>query len=881
MKKKLTKAEMGFITNLVDASEKARKAAMLIEQNKVNMAVPAVGALNLGLDMFHANKVTKDNKAYEDYWRNEYQTPSLVSNPTPYGDPTQMEAGGIFANNPNKNFAVTPKDAAKLMKWLNQKMELGGITGPGDPIKTGIGRGKDVLKSQTLEADRTIGGALGLSDQGQRLLMSKAIQDIINQRPQLTGDALLKAQQEHGYTDPKSGDYFPTNKPGTRITPQEWVNYGSAVPGDIAKYYYGGGITSGNVGPKVKNRKSNPDKTEKVRVNAETVDRDQATIEAEAGEKIMGQGLYSIGGKSHAEGGTPIIADQGDFIFSDSTDLAFPQELAKMITGKEIAKAKSRTPAALADRYKKLNENMLQAQKGEYDDLNKKTALYNIQNYMKKLGQIAEFQEAMKGYPDGRPEMARLGGKIGSNMPIYNTGGPNLPYEDIDPYKGNKHGTRKRQQQRGLTSKFNQFSAPWLGDYGFENTKSGADSAIKSLGFSGDINDNKSVQKFLVDNLSDHYNTYGFEEGSTEFERLMKKYNPTNQGIRKGYTDTDVQGNFGTVIDSGDKQDLYDNYVDGDFGVRSAALMKAALQLKENRNPGTRLGILPPVNSPKNINPLVPSLNPPQEVAKTQDPGTGPESGPQFTTRDYNSTVLPNIAEMYGLYAANKRRAPRYPTAQKFYEGDNIDAILNSAYTPLTAQAEQNAAQRARNAAASNLPTTPLGMSRQIGLDANTQNAYVSATGAIERLNIQRKDQLAAQLAQNQVVKGQQRLQLQKNYINEMETVKNNMEIADKLRMSQTSNLLNAYTARSFGTKYINAMADNFQIDPFGNLKALPVDIAKAAKSSRSSLAGTNPIDMLKQISEMIRQGTIDPAAFSAFKNVDDFMRATTSGQPK
>jgi len=74
------------------------------------------------------------------------------------------------------------------------------------------------------------------------------------------------------------------------------------------------------------NKSTRPDTqdTGNVGQSISAVPRDQATIEAEKGESIIGDynndgymDHFSIGGEKHAQGGTPLAAPKGSFIFSD------------------------------------------------------------------------------------------------------------------------------------------------------------------------------------------------------------------------------------------------------------------------------------------------------------------------------------------------------------------------------------------------------------------------------------------------------------------------------------------------------------------------------------------------------------------------------------
>jgi hypothetical protein len=843
MRRKLKKADLGQVMS--DVARKASNAAKVVDQHTLkfsDVAFPGILAMNLGLDALTARKAETENQAYEAYWRNEYQTPSLVTNPNAFGNTQSMKKGG---------------------KVKTKKYPLGGIADVSNKVLNALNSYTTrsnmlgVPEALTTEADRTIGGPhlispLGAKYMAQEAERTRVAAQFMRQFPDPVDRENYRQQliAQYGSIDPKTGDFVPNE------------NY--YKPKRIPKGGYEAQMSSGAKALAADFR-AKFKKGGEARKNVQSVDREIATIEAEKGEKILGQGLYNIGGQPHSAGGTPILANPGEFIFSDDISLSLPKDLVKDFTGKSIKRAKDRTPSAIAGRYMKLNDNILKTQDSDASELDKKTSLYNVQNIMRKLGYLADLQEGMKGFPDGRAQIARLGGFVDSTLPVYRIAGK-VKTGDVDPKsKEDKRPIRKTQKAKGLTQAFNKFSADWLPSFGYENTPQGADAAIKNLGYTGDINNNKEVQKFLVRQLADQYNQYGFKQGQTIFDNLLSEYLPTTQGINSGMSDSVTNYSFGESIGDDDIAYLDKNFSDNIFGKRSGAMLQELMKLNKQN-----LGRISVISKPDPENEMPYTYTGPQSTPSPAAPASPAASKEEdslnFTTRDYANKVLPNAAEIYGVYAANKRYKPRYPTAQKFYEGDNIDAILNSNYTPLTAQAELNAIQRSKNAAIQNMPLTPMGMAYNVGVEASSQVNSANAAGAVERLNIQRKDQLATQLAQNQLVKGQQRLQLQDKYIKELETVKNNMEVSDKLRMSQTANILNSYTNRKYGTRYMNAMADNFQIDPFGNIKALPIDIAKAAKSTRASMAGSSPLSMLVEITNMIQKGQIDPGSIDMLR---------------
>lgn len=141
------------------------------------------------------------------------------------------------------------------------------------------------------------------------------------------------------------------------------------------------------------------------------VPREEANIEAERGETIVGDlnndGMVEhavVGGKRHFQGGTPLNVPDGSFVFSDYNRLKIKnKDLLKGIFN--YSSSKGATPATIAKRYE-LNKYIDILNDPESDPLDKKTAQLMMDNNMKKLGQLALVQEGMKGFPDGIPDIA-------------------------------------------------------------------------------------------------------------------------------------------------------------------------------------------------------------------------------------------------------------------------------------------------------------------------------------------------------------------------------------------------------------------------------------------------------------------------------------------
>ena len=142
------------------------------------------------------------------------------------------------------------------------------------------------------------------------------------------------------------------------------------------------------------------------------VPRDEANIEAEKGETVYGDldndGMMEhkeIEGKRHYAGGTPLDVPEGSFIFSDTKKMKIkdPEILKQFGKG---AKPGGITPADIAKQYD-ITKFKAILQDPLSDPLAKKTAEMMLTNFNKKLSALADVQESMKGYPQGKPQVAQ------------------------------------------------------------------------------------------------------------------------------------------------------------------------------------------------------------------------------------------------------------------------------------------------------------------------------------------------------------------------------------------------------------------------------------------------------------------------------------------
>ena len=158
-----------------------------------------------------------------------------------------------------------------------------------------------------------------------------------------------------------------------------------------------------------------------------SVPREFANLEAEKGEVIATQdkgdlALFTIGGKRHSEGGTPMRRPAGDFIWSDTKKMKIKDEDIL----KEFGASKAATPAKLAKKFLDTNDYRAILDDPKSDDMAKKTAAMMLEKNKEKLARLAFVQEEMKGFPQGIPGIAQdYAASIGVPMAKY--GGAMLP----------------------------------------------------------------------------------------------------------------------------------------------------------------------------------------------------------------------------------------------------------------------------------------------------------------------------------------------------------------------------------------------------------------------------------------------------------------------
>lgn len=149
-----------------------------------------------------------------------------------------------------------------------------------------------------------------------------------------------------------------------------------------------------------------------VRKTMGAVPREEANLEAEGGETLVGDidgstfpSFFSIKGPRHSAGGVPMNLPDDTFIFSDTVSMKISDpKILKMFN--KSAKKGGYTPAELSKPYD-INKYRKTLQDPEANKMEKKTAEMMIKNYVMKLGALAIAQESKKGFPQGIPVIAK------------------------------------------------------------------------------------------------------------------------------------------------------------------------------------------------------------------------------------------------------------------------------------------------------------------------------------------------------------------------------------------------------------------------------------------------------------------------------------------
>jgi len=151
---------------------------------------------------------------------------------------------------------------------------------------------------------------------------------------------------------------------------------------------------------------------QEVRKSMGRVPRDEANLEAEGGETLVGDidgstfpSFFNIKGPRHSSGGVPMSLPDDTFIFSDTKAMKIIDPKILKMFGKSPKKG-GYTPAELSKVYD-INKYRKLLQDPDSNKVELKTAEMMIKNYVIKLGALAIAQESKKGFPQGIPVIAK------------------------------------------------------------------------------------------------------------------------------------------------------------------------------------------------------------------------------------------------------------------------------------------------------------------------------------------------------------------------------------------------------------------------------------------------------------------------------------------
>ena len=143
------------------------------------------------------------------------------------------------------------------------------------------------------------------------------------------------------------------------------------------------------------------------------VPRDEANLEAEGGETLVGDldgstmpSFFNIKGPRHSAGGVPMSLPDDTFIFSDTKAMKINDPKILKMFGKSVKKGGGYTPAELSKVYD-VNKYRKILQDPESNKMEIKTAEMMIKNYVMKLGALAIAQESKKNFPQGIPVISK------------------------------------------------------------------------------------------------------------------------------------------------------------------------------------------------------------------------------------------------------------------------------------------------------------------------------------------------------------------------------------------------------------------------------------------------------------------------------------------
>ena len=518
---------------------------------------------------------------------------------------------------------------------------------------------------------------------------------------------------------------------------------------------------------------SNPE-DDKITESVKPIDRDIANIEAEKGEYIVKPGLvglHKVTGKTHAEGGTPLYAEGGSFIFSNDPKLSInkgEREAFGFKGGSSNSKSKN-TPAKVLSREvnpKDYNAFIATLESPDTDRIAKTTAGLMLEKLQQKLGQVAYLQESKKGTkppdfsqgtaPVTQPEFQNIDEKMNEyRYGGYATGGEidpvtGLPIDPSDQYPGGRT-TLGRMTPKGLSNTFNY--------------PGGVPNLIKDWqGVGVDLTNMNSRD------AQDAMYQWAVKNNPQLLRSMWSKYGNTAQGKQYG-----LNYNFDNLDDK-QLSRAGDAYADSMLGARTFAPSLP-------HNPSTYIpGIQKLVPGP---NPINPPTNPPGAI-QPQNPAN--PTLPYQIKGKLTDAQIANLGYL-GLQSFNINRY--YPTRQQVsLPQTKLDQVSVQPYlNQINGQAHEAyelASLRPRDSSliASNIRGTALDQSNQaIGNMAN-QNTQIT-----NQQNLTNLQQMTNQVMTN--------AQLNNQYYNQVQATNQNFDNERRFANNQFVSNLNNYQSQA------------------------------------------------------------------------------------
>lgn len=628
-------------------------------------------------------------------------------------------------------------------------------------------------------------------------------------------------KKHHGFHKKAEGGLFPYRQGG-------WTNTG--MPNYNPHVYFRNNNWYDGLGP---NQDTN------ITSIMSPIDRDKANLEAERGELIVKPGLtglYRIGGKKHSQGGTPLYAEGGSFIFSDDPNLAIQkhEKIAfEFKKGGSNAKTKN-TPAKVLAREvspMQYNKYLSIIQDDNADPISKTTAALMIEKMQNKIGQVAYLQEQKKNEPvpdfaQGsapvkRPEFKDIQDKAAQYKKggYFADGGDLDPYDNpLDPsdkYPGGKTN-KGRITPKGLSNNFNYPGGvdKLVGDW------QGVGVDLSNLNA-------KQSQGAMYD--------WALKNNPSLLRNLWSTYGNTTQGKNKGL-------NF-------DYDNLTDDQLAKAKGAFADNLLGARVFSPEQKGmrPSPPTANSAPIN--RNINVQPPSQGP----SIGQPAGYAPPTMPYDIKGKLTPAQIANLGFL-GLNAMNintyypKRGQVNLPEVRldKMSTQPYLNQINNQAYG-------------AYQLSSINPSTVNINAGNIYGKSLDAAN---QAIGNIHNQNIQIGNQenlTNLQQRTNQVATNNQ---LDSKYYDELQTTKQNADNERRFARNQFASTMNQYQSQddqlAWGLASVNKYGRRPIYDARGNVTAYkPVPLYEQTNtgikynSDVADLAMATGTDRVNSVSEM------------------------------